>query len=300
MSPRRTRSSSNPKVLLKGPGPLERYNQKLLAILGTMVLTGILGLAVFIPGMMIYSWVTSSPDLDGMELQPPEEQAGTRTKVERIQFGEIINRKGSDIIMIPVTYTRELKSRLELGSGAYERKRRFGVVSYGNISSSYSHRSLANVVFKNEKTGKEWLFLKNRGVVDTFYVPADYRTEISSEDEEHPFENKLFWGIQEKDTNSDGLLNDKDECIGFMTDWDGGSRVKLTADGDRLEDVTLDWVRQRVYIKVLKDSNGDGVLDKEDTVHVYGFSIDEPDNLLELISPKIQAELDSMRIKEKE
>ena len=79
-------------------------------------------------------------------------------------------------------------------------------------------------------------------------------------------EQFLVYRILDKDTNLDKKLNDDDISTLYISNIDGTSFTKLTAEFHELIDWDALAVKNRLYFRSIEDSNKNGDFDKEDKI----------------------------------
>ena len=79
-------------------------------------------------------------------------------------------------------------------------------------------------------------------------------------------EQFLVYRILDKDTNLDKKLNDNDISTLYISNIDGTTFTKLTAEFHELIDWDVLAVKNRLYFRSIEDSNKNGDFDKEDKI----------------------------------
>jgi hypothetical protein len=116
-----------------------------------------------------------------------------------------------------------------------------------------------NVAFYDPATGKARLLLDHPALICRFHASND-KGPVRGD--------YLLFGIAEKDTNQDGVLGADDAVRLYRTDAAGNGMLAITPDGTQMLDVTS-FDDQRMYLRIRRDSDGDGKFTEKDLVEVF-------------------------------
>jgi|GEM_PF-1262062 len=196
------------------------------------------------------------------------------------------------VVMLP--FALEHQKRWFEDSDHFREKRSGGSMvtgsaySYGGSGGSHGYGTRwHNVIFKHLDTGKEWLLLQQRGVI-TQYKLAGPREKV---DDEWDFTPKLLmFSVTNADTDKDGSLTSNDATSLVIADPDGSNIRQVTASGMNCANYRWDEETGLVYLKMVRDSNGDGVFTALDESAPYQFDPDgTASKAVPMVTPAIQS-----------
>ena len=242
MSP--TRPNATTRVARK-PQRLERYNQVLWAIVGTVAAIGI-GLGVVGTACATVGYIASPHGLHAIgALRGPAEQQPSALVYESPLISPY-----SDYFMIPVGVEPVSGRAANLISSSYDsgNPRTFKAFS---IYYGLSWPTCSNVVFVHRATGKASVLLDRRAVITQLYYPYE---EALKSDRSAKMPKVLLLGLVDADTNGDGRMNEDDAVTGYLADLAGQHLTPITPPGTQLLDWEFDERSASVIARVRIDS----------------------------------------------
>jgi hypothetical protein len=273
----------------------QAYNQRLWALIGTLAVGGFLLVFGGIALAVMADWLFSPDHISGIETNAGKDKDGRKTLKETAVLGKPMFRKASNLIAFPVFLEKEMKKNWETSFRFAPSSSDYGdEPSRGHSSWSYGFSGVFNnILFFDPSTGASRLLLDRRVVLQGFY-----QQERTEDDKPSPFADRIFFGMIDRDTNGDGLLNSGDAVVLHLVRWGGRDPIPLTPRDAQFDDLTLDHATKRFFIRVKADSNGDKKYDEEDPYEVHWADLDAPAKLRKVLSGEIQRKLDGMSIRE--
>lgn len=262
---------------------LERYNQILWATLGTIVFFGAIVLVI---------WLIAIQNDDGTQpsivLAKPNEAKPRQDLV----FCEPIVIRGAKRQLIPVAVVNKddpdsEKTVMLPGSGARFKSdysyspSNCGFNQYGGSSRIF------NVIVRDTQTEQQWLLLNRPAQIESMYVPSE-RCDKGEGGVPCGF---IQWHIRDRDTNKDGVIDNKDALVVFFSDDKATSLNVLTTYGGTLLNSVWDRDRNSILYQLRIDSNGDGKFDKGEGTNIYEYTIGKSNLAEPIVDEKVRKEL---------
>lgn len=130
-----------------------------------------------------------------------------------------------------------------------------------------------NVVFYHAHARNTRLLLDRPAFISFFYGP-------DPEKKRGPvWADYLLFGVTDRDTNGDKILNEEDAVVLVCTDLDGNQPRALTPAEQRVEDVNARDGESVLYLHVRRDSDGDGRFTDKDEVTMMRVDPRAPETL---------------------
>lgn len=254
---------------------IERYNQIVWAVVGTgvigMALVGILvGMAAFVGSMFT--------DYDGLPIAVMDEdlpESGER-KTLQYDFCLPIPVYGSPYQLIRIAsdklVVRKVEMKRKSKPKAYESVNSFNGYSPGYERCGGNKKGVVNVLVRNADTGDMRLALDESAMIYTLDYPSE-RSSHTVYSDDFPPVGLLFWEIAFVDSNLDGVIDELDDVGAYLSDADGRNLKRITPAMSRVLSKTYDKSRNILLMSVLRDTNGDGNLDDEDSTSLVESSV---------------------------
>ncbi|MDH4276225.1 MAG: hypothetical protein OEW08_14425 [Gammaproteobacteria bacterium] len=240
---------------------LERYNQILLAVFGT-------GAAVFLAVVAIVavvSYIASQFGGQGgvpIDIVDNDAAKSQKEATMRIDMCPPVILEGTPYQLIAVSVDRIVIERrvMKLAQSAYE--------SYADKQPNYGcyqsdgHLSVnGNVLVRDTRNAEMRPLLSQNAVVQHMEYPTPRQKDAR---EAFPPRDILYWEITTNDTNGDGVLDKHDDTGAWLSNIDGTRLTRITPPNSRVEAKTYDPGRQKIYLKVLQDTDNNKTLDEKD------------------------------------
>ena len=105
-----------------------------------------------------------------------------------------------------------------------------------------------------------------------------YLRELARKTDRH----YLLYRLQDKDTNRDEKIDNKDISSLYLSKLDGSGFTKITSEGHQIDNAEWRNWCSRYYFRTLEDVNKDGKFDKKDKYHYYYINFStEPYKVIE-------------------
>lgn len=265
---------------------LERYNQILWAVIGTgvVVVTAVVVLTATVAAL--YALFKSRP---GVPVAVVEETTPGGPDAAHYDFCHPIAVHGSPYQLIRVVTDRlVVRNKPAL---LYKQNNFSGVSSearfYDSCALYGSGRpsAVANVLVRHAGSGTMQLLLKENAVIQALEYP---RPPVSNEDPElaptFPPPGVLYWEIAFEDSNGDNVIDEHDDSGAYLSDVDGRNFTRITPAASRVLEKTYDKPRQRLTLRIVRDTNGDRKLDDEDAPSLIEVSLPERKMVREMLN----------------
>ena len=181
-----------------------------------------------------------------------------------------IELAGHDVVLVPFVKENE--------KGWFERKDPFDRSPNGQLS--FSHEAWLDNASSSVRAGaryaaidvrwhnafgrdldaigdpdQSWMLLDRRGVITSVAL-------LAPPDDERVY--RVLYIATTEDTNGDGQLDSRDARRAWLADGDGRNPRVVTPEGMHVVRAWIDWDRETLYVRLLADSNGDGVFSDAD------------------------------------
>jgi len=277
---------------------IERYNQFIWALIGTgVVILGAIG--VFFAASEIIHSIRSEPGGLPVAVVDEDGKAAGQQQAAQYDFCQPIQVSGSPYQLIRVSSNRlvirnAIVTKLK---AAHDRYSEYGVYKMGAVVSDtcgFDNRdqvsAVVNVLVRDANTGAMHLALSENAVIHQLDFPTE-RSANNTYSEDFPPPGVLYWEIAFADSNSDGVIDDTDDIGAYLSDADGRNMKRITPEPSRVLEKTYDKSRNRLLMRVLRDSNGDGKLGEEDHTLLVESSVAQRTILREVLDNKTLSEL---------
>jgi hypothetical protein len=261
---------------------LERYVQGIWAVIGTLVLVGML-LSVIVPVVVGTVWRRRG---HGLRVTP-DAAARAAAPAEQIVYGQPITSAHSDYVMIPVGLQSASNNALSLKSSSYAGSGSYTYKAF-SIYHSLSWGRFYNLVFHHRKTGESHLLIKRKAAITAFYFPY----EPDEEAKKHRVPKFLLFGIAEQDTDRNGLIDREDAVRGYLSDLAGTNLQPITPSGTQLVDWAFDFDDTFILLRVKSDSDRNGRFTDADAISVVRVDVNNPAPGADIVPQKLHVELD--------
>lgn len=261
---------------------LERYNQVIWAVIGSGVVIVFAGTIVIAAVAIVMSMFDDS----ALPVAIIDESGtgGVEQKLAQYDFCQPVAVKGTPYQLIRVTSDKlvvrevieERKPVMKMmkmeeydkfgsgsGSSYYET---CGYNKRGQIS------AVVNVLVHNTDNGAMHLALNESAVVFTLDHPKE-RSPNDYYPGDFPPPGVLFWEIAFTDSNSDGVIDVKDDIGAYLSDVDGRNLKRITPIMSHVIEQSYDKIRNVLTLRVIRDTNGDGKLDENDETSLIESSV---------------------------
>ena len=94
----------------------------------------------------------------------------------------------------------------------------------------------------------------------------------------------LYWEISFEDSNGDNVIDEHDDSSAYLSDVDGRNFTRITPAASRVLEKTYDKPRQRLTLRIVRDTNGDRKLDDEDAPSLIEVSLTERKMVREVLN----------------
>lgn len=248
---------------------IEKYNQIVWAIIGTAVLIGVL--LVMVASPLSFFWGRQRQK--GIKVEQFDQKETGRNPEEIVVYSNPIVMEDSEYIMIPV--------RLKDKKSGFGKSR---LSEYASYRGRYN-----NIIFYNKNNGQSHLLLNKKAIISSFYFPNKKEYE-----KDKPVLKFLLFGISENDTNGDGIINERDAVIVYLSDLAGKNLQQITPKNTQLIDWEIDENSDMIFLRIRKDSDNDGQFTERDSITVLKVNVQNPIIGTEITTDKIQKKVKSI------
>lgn len=245
-----------------GPMNLKRYNEFLIAIVGTGVPLVILSLIAW--NLFPHGDRFKPP---GVNVNAPS--ASTQKTQQRLAFCAPTVASGTDWQYMPVTSVlprnTENASLGSYGSAyavSYIRGDEPGpnALNTCDYVRDRQHSVIFNVLIRRSSTGEQHLLLQMPAVLISLNVPDP---KCAAGEGNVPC-GTLVWTLIDRDTNHDGVINFQDSHRLYVSDFAGQNFRPLSPEDATVLGWKWDGRAKELFVGVRRDANGDGQYADED------------------------------------
>lgn len=250
---------------------LDRYNQIVWAIIGSgALLFAAIGVIVALLAMFMSS--QRGVPVEVVDDDSPQTQVADL----RVDVCPPIHVDGTPYQLIAVAVDRiVIKNRPLL-----TKKGKGFVSSYSDEANltgceyqgTGSMAATGNILIRDTRTGAMRLLLAQNALVKHMEYPV--RPVKPSERSVFPPPGVLYWEIGAGDSNGDDVLDEHDDVGAYLSNIDGTKLVRITPPGSRVVGKTYDENRRRLYLKIEQDTDGNKMLDNNDTSALIEVDMD--------------------------
>ncbi|AUS99419.1 hypothetical protein CLI64_02860 [Nostoc sp. CENA543] len=198
--------------------------------------------------------------------------AQEQQKEPTISYGDLIIKEQSDYVMIPVNVQESNREKASI------------LDSSRSYKENYS--PLYNLIFYRKQDGETHLLLDKKAIINTYEW-------IETKSAGKPPTRVWLYRIIDQDTNKDKKLDSQDAVIGYISDVSGKNLQQVTPQNTKV----LNWVvlpsQNAVFIRIIKDSNGDNKFTSADKTNFVRVSLEQPKMGTEIISESIEQKIKS-------
>lgn len=266
---------------------LDKINKSIWLTIGVLILVGILtGMGSIAYGILRCHMYKP----DGIAVQTVQDE-GKESRYELKTVYEMpLLIEGSDFFVVPVSLKKVAKT--PEGEG-------YALKSYSGTSSSSHYTKVSyvnynyfdgpcyNLVFIHKKSGKAEKLLGERAYIDSVYFPE--RKYLPGEESQPTF---ILLKLGNRDTNGDGVINQKDALSAYLVDLDGKNLTQVTPSETNMRSWRYDRDSRRLFIEIIEDTNGDKKFTKEDQEKILSVNVDSPGIGQELIPESIKGNIE--------
>lgn len=255
---------------------LARYNQILVAIVGTGVLAVAVGGVLVAAALLIYRAVTD--DVGSVPVQVVDDaQPSAAPTAARYDFCQPLTVIDSPYQLIQVVSDRlrvrhvaaQVKQTASRGYSAEA-----DIYQACSLYGSPQPAPVVNVLVRHAVTGATHLALGENAVVRALEYPQPVPPHPQAANA-FPPKGVLYWEIAADDSNRDGVIDEADDVGAFLSDLDGRNRARITPRPSRVLEKTYDRKRNALLLRILTDTNGDGRLGDDDRPTLIESSVTE-------------------------
>ena len=256
-----------------------------------IIIGGIIG-AVLILIIIVVFDTNKKRGQEGLRLVSNDTAAKTSEpkKQQLLVYGDYMDLDSTNYLLIPLGMKTEedQENRLLKNRSSDD----YTAVSYSGSYRSYKYNFYSldfgncnNIIFYNKKTEETHLLLQKPAVISKFYFPY-YSKEYTA---------KKYWflllGMNEKDTNGDGYINDEDAEAVYISRLSGKNMVLVTPENSQLIDWYIDEATNNILMKVRIDSNEDKKFTLTDNIEILKTSISNPAEGKPIIGEDIKSDI---------
>ena len=269
---------------------LKKYNQKLLAILGTIAVVFLAGVTIAAAFLFIEQQVNRNRRLrnsNAITLEDKRDKQNNKLRDQIITFESphLIDTANA-IYMIPVS-TIDLDNPEIANYDTYSNERNstnfdsYGIQMPKHRSKSY-HGSYNNIIIHHLKTNKQLSVFENKVSIGNF---GDYIVK----DQQY-----ILIDAVSHDTNKDQKLSEKDLSAFFCYDLSSNQLNTVRIDNYSLVNYSPIYDSDQILLKFGFDKNEDGKYDPyKEPVELKTYSV-STNELKDLIDPAMQKKLQKL------
>jgi hypothetical protein len=243
---------------------IKRYNEYLIAILGT-------ALPLLILGTMAWNLIPHGGQYTppGVTVHPAPGTPSHPKSPQRLTLCLPASVTDSDWQYVPLTSTLA-KEEHNAHIGSFSAMALRSSIAYDSAGPNgldgcdglrdRQHSVIFNVLIRNSRTGVQRLLLKEPAVVTSLSMPTP---KCASGEGDVPC-GTLIWTLIDQDTNHDGVINALDTRHLYLSDLTGQNLRALSPEGAQALRWQWDSHSKELFISVRRDTNGDGQYTEED------------------------------------
>jgi hypothetical protein len=244
---------------------LKRYNERLLAFIGTSVVLG----AVVLATMALLATRASRPD-PGIAVGP----ATGPMPAQSLSMCSPIVVEGTDFQYLPVAALLDMRtgravamhSEYMMTDLASQTRLQGCVMRSGESIGSI----VVNVVVRNVSTNEQRLVLTGPAVITDLQLP---RTGCEKGEGGVPC-NHALWMIRNTDTNHDGIIDERDAEALYVSSLTGTDLRQVSPSGTAVKGWSWDFRSRELLIQVVPNTGKGAKIDELAGVEVYSAPID--------------------------
>ena len=245
---------------------LERYNQIVWAVVGTGVVVVATLAALLFLAVAVYSLL--KPDRGAVPVAVLEGTLdGTQPTTARYDFCQPEAVHGSPYQLIRVVSDRFVVRNKPAVLRSEKNYYSSEGLSYGacGIYDSNLPAATVNVLVRHADSGAMHLLLKDNAVIHTLEYPQPPVNRTYKVDAPFPPPGVLYWEISFEDSNGDNVIDERDDQGAWLSGPDGGNLTRITPTPSRVLDKTYDKKRNKLMLRIVRDTNNDKMIDDKDT-----------------------------------
>jgi len=200
-----------------------------------------------------------------------------------IRPGTVMLTQNDSHRLIPVfklNYNKRSKSYFTGSNGyhySYFNESQFGVNNWnGNylpgFEAMYGY-NLINVAHYNLTDNKQTYLLKQPGLVNTVYYPANTMDTLNGKIVKRDF---YMLSVYDKDTNEDSIINKIDLRHLYQFDNDGNNQNLVIPENYSVTSSKYDYMNDILYVYARLDVNENGIIDNADPTEVFYLKLTYP------------------------
>lgn len=283
-----------PSILKRFPG-LERYNQIVLAIIGSGVIAAVAVSALIGLATLLYSMLHS--DSGGMEVAVIDENTaqGAERKASLYDFCQPLAVYESPNQLIPVVSdqfaVRKIAAESRLSKMAYESYSPAPTYGACGIHGSDRRSGTVNVIIRNVDDNTVHLLLKENAVIRSMEYPQLPANEYGRSAEAFPPVGTLYWEIAFEDSNNDSVIDEKDDLGAYLSNPDGSQLERITPAQSRVLEKSYDRKRNLLTLRILQDTNSDKELNDADKPSLIEVNVTKRKMVREVLNSRTLTEM---------
>jgi len=266
---------------------IKRYNQILVAVLGTAGLLGAMGILLLIA--VEYVREDREP-----RIVLEESANGEVDEIEQdLMFCSPTFVHGSAMQLIPVAVrSRNEDGEVRLRSGGLARSAAYSKGSYYrggcHLSQHMKSSQIFNVIARGAGTSSQRLLFTKPTQLAEFHMPHEACAERVGG---LPCD-MLLWLVRDRDSNGDGAIDDSDGLVAYHSDLKATALHAATPQEVSVVSFTWDTERNSLLYLVRIDQSGDGSFDEDDPTELLEFVIGTSAIASDFVAPAIRASLE--------
>ena len=187
-----------------------------------------------------------------------------------VAYGNPFTVKQFDYLWFPVALMDKERPVLNFSLQSESDKNSDYSFDSGSFSRTYKtgNVSLINVLFYHKTTGQKHLLTDQKLQLQSITVPVVYPADTTR--------SFALYQVIEKDFNKDGVLNQADPVILYISDTDGKNFRRLTTPNRHAIDWQLMSKANFLIVRTFEDSNKDGQMNHLDEMYIEKISLENP------------------------
>lgn len=281
-------------ILQKFPG-VERYNQIIWAVIGSGVVIGVLVMVLLGLGALVVSLFHSNRG--GIQVAVIEDDArkGAAAAATLYDFCEPVTVHGSPYQLIQVVSDQFAIRKSSAGMSkmaSYDGYSEAPAYSACRIHGSSKQAGIVNVIIRNADDNSMQLLLKENAIIQRIEYPqSPDRDRFGNSTQAFPPVGTLYWEIASGDSNSDNQIDELDDMGVYLSNPDGSRLERVSPVPSRVLEKSYDAGRKLLLLRILPDTNHDGVLDDKDKPALIEVDVARRKMVREVLSAQALADM---------
>ncbi len=212
-----------------------------------------------------------------VENREQSEANAQQTPQPKIIYGDLIIKKESDYLMIPISILTDANQGEKDGLN----------FSSGSSRSYRDKKTIYNLIFYSKKDASTNILLNKKAIIKSFDL-------IEKKGIGQPVKRFWLYRIIEKDTNQDNKLDYRDATAGYLSDLSGRNLQQITPDNTQLNSWKVVQSTGAIFLEITKDTDNDQKFDTKSYIRV---NLDNPGIGKEIISNQLEDQIKSYIVK---